>query len=158
MSELEVGDKYRLPKFISEHRDDLARQFRRLTEAQRKEYKLNIQTLRGEKQAVVRANPKAILKDFDTSFSAMEDEVGPSQSIILQVLIWLHKQWTALTKRCGLEGFYIGVRGDIEHYNQAKVFCSEKAARFLTVAFGTDPRVLALKLESFIVAGLDVSK
>lgn len=87
LSELEVGDKYRLPKFISEHRDDLARQFRRLTEAQRKEYKLNIQTLRGEKQAVVRANPKAILKDFDTSFSAMEDEVGPNQSIILQVLI-----------------------------------------------------------------------
>jgi hypothetical protein len=59
-----------------------------------------------------------------------------------------------MVKRTGIEGLYIAVRGDVEHYNQAKVFCTEKAARFLNTRFGIDPRWLALQLESFVVADL----
>lgn len=76
---MNIGDKYKLPKFISEHHEQLMRKFQRLTEGQRKKYASNLVELRAKKQAIVRANPKAVLKDFDAAFSVMEDEVSPWQ-------------------------------------------------------------------------------
>lgn len=56
--------------------------------------------------------------------------------------------------RCEMQGFYVAVRGNIEHHNQAKVFSTDKASRFLTQILGVDPRRLALKLESYVISDL----
>ncbi|KAG2752738.1 hypothetical protein P692DRAFT_20723451, partial [Suillus brevipes Sb2] len=97
-----------------------------------------IQT-RAERQRVVRDNPKSIHRDTTISFAAMDQE------------------WTGLCSRLGIEGFYVAVRGSIEDLSGPKLFFSEKAEKFVRAVLDLEPRSLALKLEAFVISGLDTT-
>ncbi|KIK13499.1 hypothetical protein PISMIDRAFT_645506, partial [Pisolithus microcarpus 441] len=64
-------------------------------------------------------------------------------------------QWTGLCAQTGLEGFYIAVRGTVEDLSEPKVFFTEKAEKFIRNVLGIEPRHLALRLESWVVSGIE---
>ncbi|KAG1880021.1 hypothetical protein F4604DRAFT_1922706 [Suillus subluteus] len=82
---------------------------------------------------IVRSNPKALLKDVNSTFNTME------------------KEWTAINACTSVEGFYIAVRGDLEHFHEAKVFLTTKAKSFIKDVLHFEPKHLALKFESWVV-------
>jgi hypothetical protein len=57
---------------MKEHGADVKQKFVRLSKAKRDELGKDV---RAQRSTIVRANPKAILKDVDESFNAMEHEV-----------------------------------------------------------------------------------
>ncbi|KAG2071278.1 hypothetical protein BDR04DRAFT_1016580, partial [Suillus decipiens] len=57
----------------------------------------------------------------------------------------------------GIEGFYIAVQGGIKDLSRPKLFFSEKAEKFTCVVLDLEPWHLALKLEAFVVLGLDTN-
>ncbi|KAG1749256.1 hypothetical protein EDB19DRAFT_1904770 [Suillus lakei] len=56
----------------------------------------------------------------------------------------MEKEWT-------MEGFYIAVRGDLEHYHEAKLFLTDKAKSLIKDVLHFEPKLLALKFESWVV-------
>ncbi|KAG0692931.1 hypothetical protein DFH29DRAFT_1007900 [Suillus ampliporus] len=127
------GQRYRLPAFISAHHTELQRTYTRLSETEKKKLRLGIDDLRTMRVNIVRSNPKALLKDVNSTFNAME------------------KEWTAINARTSMEGFYIAVRGDLEHYHEAKLFLTAKAKSFIKDVLHFEPKLLALKFESWVV-------
>ncbi|KAG1745400.1 uncharacterized protein EDB91DRAFT_1269742 [Suillus paluster] len=124
------GQHYRLPAFISAHHTELQRTYRRLSEPEKKKLRLGIDDLCTMRVNIVRSNPKALLKDVNSTFNTME------------------KEWTAINARTSMEGFYIAVRGDLEHYHEAKLFLTAKAKSFIKDVLHFEPKLLALKFES----------
>ncbi|KAG1835879.1 hypothetical protein DFJ58DRAFT_847293 [Suillus subalutaceus] len=59
--------------------------------------------------------------------------------------------WSAINARTAVEGFYIAVRGDLEHYHEAKIFLTPKAKSFIKDILHFEPKHLALKFESWVV-------
>ncbi|KAI6037372.1 hypothetical protein BKA83DRAFT_4513750 [Pisolithus microcarpus] len=64
--------------------------------------------------------------------------------------------WMGLCAQTGLEGFYIAVRGTVEDLSEPKVFFTEKVEKFVRNVLGIEPHHLALRLESWVVSGIDV--
>ncbi|KAG2113392.1 Alpha/Beta hydrolase protein [Suillus discolor] len=64
-------------------------------------------------------------------------------------------KWMALCAHMGIEGFYVAVRGSIEDLSEPKVFFTQKAEKFAKDILNVEPHHLGLKLESFIVSGLN---
>jgi hypothetical protein len=60
---------------MKEHGADVKQKFARLSKAKRDELVKDMDVLRAQRSMIVRANLKAILKDVDESFNAMEHEV-----------------------------------------------------------------------------------
>ncbi|KAG1884398.1 hypothetical protein F4604DRAFT_1919591 [Suillus subluteus] len=54
-----------------------------------------------------------------------------------------------------LEGFYVAVCGSIEDLLEPKVFFTQKAENFVKEVLHIEPRHLGLKLEAFVVSGLN---
>ncbi|KAG1722018.1 hypothetical protein EDB19DRAFT_1916968 [Suillus lakei] len=134
---LSHGDRWKLTEFIEAHNETLKHDYGKLTAAQKNAYVIEIMKRRIEKQKIVRDNPKAMQRDMLTSFAAMDQE------------------WTALCSRLGIEGFCIAVRGGVEDLSGPKLFFSEKAEKFARTILDSEPQRLALKLEAFVVSGLD---
>jgi hypothetical protein len=58
----------------------------------------------------------------------------------------------------GIQGFYVAVRQDVEHYHEPKVFATEAGARFMKEILGITQQELVLKLESWVISGLGTSE
>jgi hypothetical protein len=71
------GDRYRLPAFISARHTELQRAYGCLKESEKKILRLDIDHLRAMRVRIVRSNPKALLKDVNSTFNTMEKEVSP---------------------------------------------------------------------------------
>jgi hypothetical protein len=69
------GQRYRLPAFISAHHTELQRTYTKLSESEKKKLRLDIDDLRTTRVNIVRSNPKALLKDVNSTFNTMEKEV-----------------------------------------------------------------------------------
>ncbi|KAG2743398.1 hypothetical protein P692DRAFT_20850504 [Suillus brevipes Sb2] len=123
------GDRWKLTEFIEAHNGTLKHDYAKLTTAQKNTYVIEIMKRHIEKQKLSR--------DMLTSFAAMDQE------------------WMALCSRFGIEGFYIAIRGSVEDLSGPKLFFSEKAEKFACTILDSDPWRLALKLEAFVVSGLD---
>ncbi|KAG1859761.1 hypothetical protein F4604DRAFT_1684511 [Suillus subluteus] len=67
----------------------------------------------------------------------------------------MDRKWMALCARTSTEGFYVGVRGNIEDLSEPKIFFTPKAEKFVKEVLHVEPRHLGLKLEAFVVTGLD---
>ncbi|KAG2145705.1 hypothetical protein BD769DRAFT_1660813 [Suillus cothurnatus] len=63
----------------------------------------------------------------------------------------MEREWTAINARTSMEGFYIAVRGDLEHFHEAKLFLTAKAKSFIKDVLHFEPKHLALKFESWVV-------
>ncbi|KAG2115681.1 hypothetical protein BD769DRAFT_1673025 [Suillus cothurnatus] len=118
--------------FVCQRLDDineetLRNDYARLSHAQKNNYEVEIIKMRADKQRMVCNNPRAVQRDMQATFAAMDQEGG---------------QLFAPASVC--EGFYVSVRGGIEDLSGPKLFFSEKAEKFH----------LALKLEAFAVSGL----
>ncbi|KAG1724126.1 hypothetical protein EDB19DRAFT_1834293 [Suillus lakei] len=137
--DLSKGDHWKLTDFVSAHKETLQHNYSKLTAAQKNGYAVKLIKMRAEKQRVVHNNPKGVHRNTTMSFAAMDQE------------------WTALCSRLGIEGFYIAVRGGIEDLSGPKLFFSEKAEKFVCAVLDLEPRCLALKLEAFVISGLDSS-
>jgi hypothetical protein len=70
-----VGDRLKLPVFIAEHRAQLMSSYFCLTVAEKGRLRDNIEMLRQSRVKVTRANPKALQKDVNATFNAMQTEV-----------------------------------------------------------------------------------
>ncbi|KAH7918583.1 hypothetical protein BV22DRAFT_1051637 [Leucogyrophana mollusca] len=132
----EAGDRYSLTRFLRERGEPVTRAYRELTATEMAVLRTTLAHVRKDRIRVIRTSPKAILKDINSTFDAMEGE------------------WIAAHKHTGIEGFYFAVCGDLEHYNVPKVFCTERAEKFLKDILEIDPKRLALKLESWVVGNL----
>ncbi|KIK33234.1 hypothetical protein CY34DRAFT_18499 [Suillus luteus UH-Slu-Lm8-n1] len=132
-----VGDRVKLPVFIAEHRAQLTSSYFRLTVADKNRLRDSVETLRQSRIKVARANPKALQKDVNATFNAMQTE------------------WTAIQARTGIEGIYLVVRGDVEQYHEPKLFYTPKIASFIKDVLGMEPKRFALKLESWVVGDFD---
>jgi hypothetical protein len=71
----EAGDRYRLPDFVAQNGPSLKRQYRKLSDAEKKNLTKDIETVREQRVKVCRSNPKAVQKDVNAAFSNMEHEV-----------------------------------------------------------------------------------
>ncbi|KAG1732304.1 hypothetical protein EDB19DRAFT_1609349, partial [Suillus lakei] len=69
------GQRYRLPAFISAHHTELQRTYRKLSESEKKKLRLDIDDLRTTWVNIVQSNPKALLKDVNSTFNTMEKEL-----------------------------------------------------------------------------------
>ncbi|KAG0692669.1 hypothetical protein DFH29DRAFT_766302, partial [Suillus ampliporus] len=70
-----VGDRLKLPVFITENRTQLMTSYCRLTVADKNRLRDNVKTFRQSRVKVTRANPKALQKDVNATFNAMQTEV-----------------------------------------------------------------------------------
>ncbi|KAG2058705.1 hypothetical protein BDR06DRAFT_968235 [Suillus hirtellus] len=64
-------------------------------------------------------------------------------------------QRTNITSHTGVEGFYVAVHGDIEHFHEVKIFCTPKAQSFVKEVLNLDPKCFALKFESWVTGDFD---
>ncbi|KAG2109785.1 hypothetical protein BD769DRAFT_1330411, partial [Suillus cothurnatus] len=69
-----VGDRLKLPVFITEHRTQLTTRYLRLTAADKDRLRDDVETLCQSRIKVTRANPKALQKDINATFNAMQTE------------------------------------------------------------------------------------
>lgn len=76
------GERYRLPAFIATHHKKLQHGYGRLSESEKKKLRLGIDNLRATRVNIVRSNPKALLKDVNSTFNTMEKEVSLLTNII----------------------------------------------------------------------------
>jgi hypothetical protein len=72
----EAGDRYRLPQFVAQEGQSLKRQYRKLSEDEKKNLRRDIEAVRERRVRVNRANPKAVQHDVNAAFSGMENEVS----------------------------------------------------------------------------------
>lgn len=150
---LSKGNRWKLTEFIESHKETLRNDYARLSRAQKNNYEVEIIKMRADKQRMVRDNPRAVQRDMQATFAAMDQEVLSyflRRSFSDRHII----QWTAICSRLGVEGFYVAVRGGIEDLSGPKLFFSEKAEKFVRAVLDLEPRRLALKLEAFAVSGL----
>ncbi|KAI5989490.1 hypothetical protein EDD15DRAFT_2370108 [Pisolithus albus] len=131
------GDRVILTQFVARNKDDLRVAYKNLTPAQQEAYNAEVRVARDTKVMVVRSNPKAVSHTVSAAFANMD------------------REWTALCAQTGLEGFYIAVRGTVEDLPEPKVFFTQKAENFVRTVLDIEPRRLALRLESWVVSGLD---
>ncbi|KAG2121550.1 hypothetical protein BD769DRAFT_1361244, partial [Suillus cothurnatus] len=136
---LSCGDHWKLTEFIEDHKETLKHDYSKLTAAQKNVFVIQVMKKRVENQKIVHNNPKAVQHNMLASFAAMDQE------------------WTALCLRLGIEGFYIAVQGGVKDLSGPKLFFSEKAEKFARAVPDLEPRRLALKLEAFVVSGLDTN-
>ncbi|KAG1853524.1 hypothetical protein F4604DRAFT_1548900, partial [Suillus subluteus] len=68
------GKRYRLPAYISAHYAQLQQTYACLSESEKKKLQLGIDDLRTMRVNIVRSNPKALLKDVNSTFNTMEKE------------------------------------------------------------------------------------
>ncbi|KAG1784998.1 uncharacterized protein HD556DRAFT_1250527, partial [Suillus plorans] len=154
---LSKGNRWKLTEFIESHKETLRNDYARLSRAQKNNYEVEIIKMRADKQRMVHDNPRAVQRDMQATFAAMDQEVLSyflRRSFSDRHII----QWTAICSRLGVEGFYVAVRGGIEDLSGPKLFFSEKAEKFVRAVLDLEPRRLALKLEAFAVSGLGKEK
>ncbi|KAI6149058.1 hypothetical protein EDD17DRAFT_1514058 [Pisolithus thermaeus] len=132
------GDRVKLTQFVAQNKDDLLVAYKNLTPAQQEAYNAEVQVARDTKVVIARSNPKAVSHTVSAAFANMD------------------REWTALCAQTGLEGFYIAVRGTVEDLSEPKVFFTQKAENFVRTVLDIEPRRLALRLESWVVSGLDM--
>ncbi|KAG1777258.1 hypothetical protein EV702DRAFT_1101918 [Suillus placidus] len=108
-----VGDHLKLPMFIAENRAQLTSSYFHLTEADKNRLQSNVETLRQSRIKVTRANPKALQKDVNATFNAMQTS------------------WTAIQARTGVEAIYLVVRGNVEQYHEPKLSYTPTVASFI---------------------------
>ncbi|KAG1723985.1 uncharacterized protein EDB91DRAFT_1240016 [Suillus paluster] len=133
----ERGDRINLTKFIAENRDELVREHSQLTPAEKQALNAEVVEARQRKSQAARTNPKATRHDMNVTFMSMDHE------------------WMALCARMGAEGFYMAVCGSIKDLSEPKIFFTQKAEKFVQDVLKVEPHHLGLKLESFIVSGLN---
>jgi len=149
------GEWYRLPAFIAANHTKLRLDYSCLPEAEKKKLRLGIDKLRATQVNIVRSNPKALIKDVNSTFSTMEKEVSLLTMSLCST--WLSvMQWLAIHARTSVKGIYIAVRGDLEHYHEVKIFLTAKAKSFIKDVLHFEPKHLTLKFESWAVG--DFSK
>ncbi|KAG1735567.1 uncharacterized protein EDB91DRAFT_1083656 [Suillus paluster] len=61
----------------------------------------------------------------------------------------MEKEWLAIHAHTLVEGFYIAVWGDLEHYHEVKIFITAKAKSFIKDVLHFEPKHLTLKFESW---------
>lgn len=70
-----MGDRLKLPVFIAEHHTQLTSSYFCLMVADKNCLRDSVETLRQSRIKVARANPKALQKDVNATFNAMQTEV-----------------------------------------------------------------------------------
>lgn len=71
-----TGEKYRLPQYISEFKDQLQTKWSTLTVTDRLQLTARVNEIRASRKRLVRKEPAAILKDFNSSFKSMDIDVS----------------------------------------------------------------------------------
>ncbi|KAG1876358.1 hypothetical protein F4604DRAFT_1549845, partial [Suillus subluteus] len=138
---LPVGQRWKLTTFIAEHGRELTAGYLRLSASEKEKLCCEIHTLRENRIKIVRSNPKALQKQVNAMFNSMANEVCTTS---------FSGHWENITSRTGVEGFYIAVRGDVEHFHEAKIFYTPKAQSFIKEISHLDPKRFALKFESWV--------
>jgi hypothetical protein len=72
----EAGERYRLRDFMAKKGPTLKHQYKKLSTEEKKGMTKDIDIIREERTKICRANPKAVQKDVNASFGAMEKEVS----------------------------------------------------------------------------------
>ncbi|KAG1724502.1 uncharacterized protein EDB91DRAFT_1023471, partial [Suillus paluster] len=138
---LPVGQQLKLTAFIAEHGRELTAGYCRLSASEKEKLCREVNTLRENRIKIVRSNPKALQKQVDAMFNNMANEVRTTS---------FYGCWENITSRTGIEGFYIAVRGDVEHFHESKIFYTPKARSFIKEISHLDPKCFALKFKSWV--------
>ncbi|KAG1726515.1 uncharacterized protein EDB91DRAFT_1086747 [Suillus paluster] len=128
-----LDDCWKLPAFIAEHQQDLTAEYVHLSASQKEQLRHHVLNLRKNRIKIVRSNPKALQKQVNAMFESMEQE------------------WQNITARTGVEGFYVAVCGDVEHFHESNIFYTPKAKSFIKEITHLDPKRFALKFESWVM-------
>ncbi|KAG2033290.1 hypothetical protein BDR03DRAFT_844459, partial [Suillus americanus] len=103
---LSKGNRWKLPEFIESHKETLRNNYARLSCTQKNNYEVEIIKMHANKQCMVHDNPRAVQRDMQATFAAMDQEVLSyflRRSFSDRHII----QWTAICSRLGVEGFYV---------------------------------------------------
>ncbi|KAG1758949.1 hypothetical protein EDD22DRAFT_783245, partial [Suillus occidentalis] len=140
--ELTIGEWWKLPAFIAAHQAELTEGYRQLSEATKNDLQCDMNVFCESRIKIVHSNPKALQKQVNAMFNSMEKEV--------------HTGWMNITSRTGVEGFYVAVCGDVEHFHEAKIFCTPQVQSFVKEVLNLDPKCFALKFESWATGDFGV--
>ncbi|KAG1723910.1 uncharacterized protein EDB91DRAFT_1013900, partial [Suillus paluster] len=71
---LSKGDCWKLMEFIDSHKETLRVDYARLSHAQKNAFEVEIMKMHASKQRMVHDNPKAVQRDMQATFAAMDQE------------------------------------------------------------------------------------
>ncbi|KAG1832898.1 hypothetical protein DFJ58DRAFT_635430, partial [Suillus subalutaceus] len=72
---LSKGNNWKLTEFITSHKETLCIDYARLSRAQKDNYEVEIMKMCANKQCMVHDNPRAVQRDMQATFAAMNQEV-----------------------------------------------------------------------------------
>ncbi|KIJ60972.1 hypothetical protein HYDPIDRAFT_31843 [Hydnomerulius pinastri MD-312] len=136
-AELDAGSCWKLPAFIAAHRSELLSGYAKLTEVEKEVLRHEVAGLRAGHFKIAQSSTKGLQKQVNAAFVKMEQD------------------WTTIANKTGIEGFYVAVRGDVEHFHEAKIFYTPKARSFMQEISNLDPKRFALKFESWVTGNFD---
>ncbi|KAF8515302.1 hypothetical protein JB92DRAFT_2717615 [Gautieria morchelliformis] len=106
------GDKLKLTEFVKNHHKELYEEYGKLIKEELQVFRDEVDDLRLEKKTALHANAKGIQKDIDNMFNLFKQE------------------FHALEQHTGCSGFYIAICGDVEHYNEPKIYMGSETESF----------------------------
>ncbi|KAF8589383.1 hypothetical protein K439DRAFT_1612817 [Ramaria rubella] len=123
--------------FLKDYHSTLVLKYATLTESNKKSLQQTLTVMQQQQQKGQHATPRAVQKDVDLMFSAMDQE------------------WDAIRERSGTEGFYMAVRSDVEQLHEPKKYFSTKALMFFQECLKLDPDCVLLQFEAWVVGNIE---
>ncbi|KAF8592324.1 hypothetical protein K439DRAFT_1610151 [Ramaria rubella] len=119
--------------FLKDYHSMLVLKYATLTESDKKSLQQTLTVMRQQQHKGQCATPRAVQKDVDLTFSAMDQE------------------WDGIREHSGTEGFYMAVRSDVEQLHEPKKYFLTKALTFFQECLKLDPDHVMLQFEAWVV-------
>ncbi|KAI0310485.1 hypothetical protein OF83DRAFT_869599 [Amylostereum chailletii] len=134
---LRVGEKLTIPKLLAEDGPGLTAAYNTLTKEAKDTLIAEAIARRRERVVGMRSNPKAIQKDFVSTFNAIECDIG------------------AATLRDQCEAICIAVKSNPFHHQAPALIMSERVKGWLRLVYNTTPSQMAMSFEAYVCSGVD---
>ncbi|KAG6379039.1 hypothetical protein JVT61DRAFT_11468 [Boletus reticuloceps] len=131
------GERVHLTEYVAKKKNELLEGYKKHTADEQQVFIDDIQAARNAETPIVRADPKAISNTVSAAFATMDCE------------------WTSLCAKTSLKGFYVAVHGSVEDLSAPQMSFTTKAETFTKKVLDIEPHHLALKLESWVVSGIN---
>ncbi|KAF8583849.1 hypothetical protein K439DRAFT_1617192 [Ramaria rubella] len=131
-----AGLRLKMSAFLKDYHSTLVLKYATLTESDKKSLQQTLTVMRQQQQKGQRTTPRAVQKDVDLTFSAMDQE------------------WDAIREHSGTEGFYMAVQSDVEQLHEPKQYFSTKALTFFQECLKLDPDRVLLQFEAWVVGNI----
>ncbi|KAI0308817.1 hypothetical protein OF83DRAFT_1190121 [Amylostereum chailletii] len=134
---LRVGEKLTIPKLLAKDGRGLTAAYNALTKEAKDVLVAEAIARRRKRVVGMRSNPKAIQRDFVSTFNAIERDIG------------------AATLRDQCEAICIAVKSNPFHHQAPALIMLERVKGWLRLVYNTTPSQMAMLFEAYICSSVD---